>query len=311
MLERREQAVVVALVQADARLVEDVEDALQARADLRREADALCLAAGKRPRRARERQVVEPDIQEELQPRVDLLEDLACDLRLALRQRQLQEEIIGLADRHARDFVDVLAADCDRECLRLEARAVTCLAGDLGHVVLVRLAHLVAVRLVVAAREQRHDALERHEVLLVLAEHVRVAEVEALLARAVEQGLLCLLVELLPRRLKAVAAILEDGLHHAHRVRVQVLRERRKDTAAHAQACVGHDELFIELHVAAEARADGAGAVWVVEREHARRDLGQADAAVHTGEVLAEHQELATDDLHIGDAFAELQRRLE
>ena len=185
------------------------------------------------------------------------------------------------------------------------------LAGDLGHVVLVRLAHLVAVRLVVAAREQRHDALERHEVLLVLAEHVRVAEVEALLARAVEQGLLCLLVELLPRRLEAVAAILEDGLHHAHRVRVQVLRKRRKDTAAHAQARVGHDELFIELHVAAEARADRAGAVGVVEGEHARRDLGQADAAVHAGEVLAEHQELATDDLHVGDAFAELQRRLE
>ena len=48
VLERREQAVVVALVQADARLVEDVEDALQARADLRREADALRLAARKR-----------------------------------------------------------------------------------------------------------------------------------------------------------------------------------------------------------------------------------------------------------------------
>ena len=48
VLERREQAVVVALVQADARLVEDVEDALQARADLRREADALGLAARKR-----------------------------------------------------------------------------------------------------------------------------------------------------------------------------------------------------------------------------------------------------------------------
>ena len=51
-LEGGNQALVVALVQADRRLVEDVEHAHQARADLRREADALCLAARERSRRA-------------------------------------------------------------------------------------------------------------------------------------------------------------------------------------------------------------------------------------------------------------------
>ena len=242
---------------------------------------------------------------------MNLLENLRRDLHLARRQRELREESVGLADRHARDLIDVLAADRDGERLRLQARAVTRLAGNLGHVVLVRLAHLVAVRLVVAAREQRHDPLERHEVLLVLTEHVRVAEGETLLARAVEQDLLRLLVDFLPRRLEAVAAVFEDGLHHAHRVRVQILRERRKDTAAHTQGRVRQDELLVELHVAAEAHADGAGAVGVVEREHARRDFGQADAAVDAGEILAEHQELAVDDLHVGDALAEFQRRLE
>src|SRR3546814_16477367 len=45
-LERDEQAVIVALVQADGGFVEDVEDARQAAADLRGEADALGLAAG-------------------------------------------------------------------------------------------------------------------------------------------------------------------------------------------------------------------------------------------------------------------------
>ena len=50
---------------------------------------------------------------------MDLLEDLARDLRLALCQRQLREEGVGLADRHARDLVDVLAADGDGERLRL------------------------------------------------------------------------------------------------------------------------------------------------------------------------------------------------
>jgi hypothetical protein len=48
VLQRREQPVVVALVQADGRLVEDVEDAGQAGADLGGEPDALALAARQR-----------------------------------------------------------------------------------------------------------------------------------------------------------------------------------------------------------------------------------------------------------------------
>ena len=43
-----EQAAVVARVQADGRLVEHVEHAAQARADLRGQANALRFAAGKR-----------------------------------------------------------------------------------------------------------------------------------------------------------------------------------------------------------------------------------------------------------------------
>ena len=51
MAQRVEQLVVVALVQSDGRLVENVEHAHQARADLRRQTD-LWLAAGERRRRA-------------------------------------------------------------------------------------------------------------------------------------------------------------------------------------------------------------------------------------------------------------------
>ena len=56
---------------------------------------------------------------------------------------------------------------------------------------------------------------------------------------------------------------------------------------------------------------DNGATIWVVEREHARRDFRQADAAVDAGEILAEHQELAIDNLHVDDALAELQRRFE
>ena len=67
-LERPDQLRVVALVQPDRGLVEDVEDADQAGADLGREPDPLRLAARQRRRRPLQRQVADPDRDEELEP---------------------------------------------------------------------------------------------------------------------------------------------------------------------------------------------------------------------------------------------------
>ena len=85
-LERGDEALVVALVQADRGLVEDVEDAHQARADLRGQADALRLAARQRRRRALECEVVQADVHEEAQARLDLLDDGAGDALLLARE---------------------------------------------------------------------------------------------------------------------------------------------------------------------------------------------------------------------------------
>ena len=61
-LERADQLVVVALMQADRRLVEDVEHADELRADLRREPQALRLAAGERRAGAVEVEVADADV---------------------------------------------------------------------------------------------------------------------------------------------------------------------------------------------------------------------------------------------------------
>ena len=87
-------------MQADRGLVQHVEHAGQARADLRGEADALALAAGERAGVARERQVVEPDVDQEIQALADLLQDAAGDLVLLLVQRggELVEPVARGAD---------------------------------------------------------------------------------------------------------------------------------------------------------------------------------------------------------------------
>ena len=73
--QRREQLAVVALVQADRRLVEHVEHAGEVRADLRGQPDALPFAARQRGRAAGQREVADADVVEEAQPILDLLQD--------------------------------------------------------------------------------------------------------------------------------------------------------------------------------------------------------------------------------------------
>ena len=80
--ERSDQSSVVSLMQADRGLVEDVQHSHKPRADLRREPDALCLAAGERGRRTVHRQVVEPHVDEEAEAGPDLLQNLLRDLSL-------------------------------------------------------------------------------------------------------------------------------------------------------------------------------------------------------------------------------------
>ena len=92
-LQRREQPVVVARVQADRRFVEDVEHADQAAADLAGQADALRFAAGERRGGAVERQVVEPDVQQEAEPAADFLEHFGGDQRARRVELQLAEEV--------------------------------------------------------------------------------------------------------------------------------------------------------------------------------------------------------------------------
>ena len=84
--EGRDQPAVVARVQPDARLVQDVEDARQVRAQLGREPDPLRLAAREGLRRPVERQVAQAHVVHELQALPDLRDDVAGDEPAALVQ---------------------------------------------------------------------------------------------------------------------------------------------------------------------------------------------------------------------------------
>ena len=88
-----DQAAVVPLVQADRGLVEDVQHAHEAGADLGGQPDALGFAAGQGAGGPLQVQVLESDVEEEGQPGLDFLEDLVGDLGLAAGEDEVFEEV--------------------------------------------------------------------------------------------------------------------------------------------------------------------------------------------------------------------------
>src|ERR1035437_5306045 len=96
------------MVQADRRLVQDVEDAAQLRSDLGGEANALAFSAGKCGRGAAELQVAESNIVEEFEAFGDFVCDASGDGQFPARQldaargfkRARNRELSEIGNRH-------------------------------------------------------------------------------------------------------------------------------------------------------------------------------------------------------------------
>ncbi|MDT4850806.1 hypothetical protein FQZ97_849670 [compost metagenome] len=91
VLQGADQAVVVALVQADGGFVQHVHHAGQARADLAGQADALRFPAGDGVGAAVQGQIIQAHVVQEAQARFDLAHDALRDLLLGTGQAEVAE----------------------------------------------------------------------------------------------------------------------------------------------------------------------------------------------------------------------------
>ncbi len=160
LFQRLDQAIVVALVQADGGLVEHVQNAAQARADLRGETNALALAAGERGGIAVERKVVEADGAKKFQPLRNLAADALGDQRLALGELQIDGGRERAIERKGGEVGDGKPADLDGQRLRAQALAAAHRAGRGRHEAHHVLAIAVAARFVNVVAQVGQDAVE-------------------------------------------------------------------------------------------------------------------------------------------------------
>ncbi len=303
--QRVEQAHVVALVQADGRLVEHVEDADQAGADLRGQPDALGLATGQGGGGAVHGQVVEADVEQEAHAGVDLLDHPLGDVHVAVGQLERGQELGALADRHGRDLGDRLPGHRHRQGDRLEPGPLAGRARDLAHVAFEPLTGRVALGLGVPALHPRDDPVEGGVVGTLAPVAVAVADVD-LLVVAVQQRLLRLLRQSLPRGLQREPDRVAERLDQPGEVFAGVAAGPRVDRAVAELALgVGHHQIGVDLHLGAQTGALRAGAERRVEGERARLHLLERQVVVGAVEVLG------VEALAVGVVFGqvdELQR---
>ena len=127
--QRVEQDLIVARMQADGRLIEDVGDAAQIRSELCGEADALCFTAGQRRCGAVECEITEADFVQEAQPAADFSDDVARNRRFAAAERHIGEFARQFRHRQCRQFGDRTFAVTHRQRRRVQPFAGARRAG--------------------------------------------------------------------------------------------------------------------------------------------------------------------------------------
>ena len=314
-LERGDKALVVALVQSDARFVEYVEHIHQACANLCGKAYALTLTAREAHAAAREREVVEPHIEQELQAAAYLLQYLCRYLTLALGYVVLYViyPLLQLFEVHRCQFIDVFVGKAIVHGLAVEARAST--LWTCGHRV-ERVGPLLSCRRGLALAQlgdvARQTLILGVEVVGLMYERSRYAYS---LARTEDDVVYSLLWQVAHWSLYVLTIMFEHPLHLPEYHRVAIFSQWGQCSVVNREARVGYylggvDQVDVAQALTARTCTHGR-----VEREVVGRGVVIAYARSRTHErarivfhfaTLVGHHHQALTHLH-GRCYAFLQ----
>ena len=283
VLESIDQSLVVPLMQADGRLVEDIQHSAERRSDLGCKTDSLSFPSAECTCAAAEGQIAESHVLEECESCLDFLHYLVGNLALVLREVQAQEEIIAVADVHGGSLVDVLAAYKYAQGLRSQFLAMADGTLDLGlegidpgpdgNALRFRIAALEVVDYSVPASVDAHAS---HPVLIV---HLELG------SGPVENRIELLWSELVERGLDGKAVALGEGLESGPSpAGVGVLAGNC--TFIETLCSIRNYLADIILCLKTKSIAFGTGSEGIVEGEKPGLDLTDGDSAVRAAVLL-------------------------
>ena len=266
--QRVQQLPLVAVVQADGRLVEYVHDVDQPAAHLAGQPNPLRFSARQRRREPVQIQVMQTDIAQEGEPVADLLERVLGDQALCRRQRQPLEEGPGRVHVHRHHVGNRLPADGDRQTLRAQPLAAAVPAGRDPHRRLKLLHQRPRLQLPIALLKLGDDPLpDARMVPRPAGARVVEAEVDLLCSRTVQERVPVLGRQLPPGGLQLEAIVPGDAFEPLAPPVAPQRPHQRNGARQQGFPLVLDHQLGDELALVAHAVAGRAHATRAVERE--------------------------------------------
>ena len=294
VFQRRQQLIVVPLVQPDGRLVQNIQHPHQAAANLGSQPDPLALAAGEGPGAAGQRQIAETHGLQKAQPGANFLQNAVGDQHLLLRQRQPIHPGKCILYGEGGELVDVLLPHRDRQGFLPQTAALTVRAGTLTHQLLQLFPAGIGLGLLIAALNVVADTLKG---LLqnTLAPGLVVVQLQCLPLGAVEDDVFRLIAETVPRLRQGKLVLFAQSVevHPGNAVPPNVVPAAGLNRPVqNGLSPVLDHEGGIGLQLVPQTGTGGAGAEGIVEGEHPGSQLLHGDTAILAGVVLGEGEVL-------------------
>ena len=308
-----QQLVVIPLVQADGRLVQNIQHAHQTAADLGGQTNPLALAAGQGTGGPAEGQVAEAHRLQKPQPGADLLQDLCGDHLLVAGEVQSFKKGDLVVHRHSGGIMDGQPPYRDCQRLRPQPLAPAGRAGAGRHKGFDLLLAGIGLGLHIAALQIVGDALKglmQHT----LAPGLVVLQRQLFALGAVEDDVLHLMGQLGVGRSQGEMILFTEGveIHSGDPVGANGVPSGGHHRAVqNGLALIGDHQRGVHLQLHAQTGTGGTGAEGAVEGEQPGRQLLNGHAAVLAGVVLGEGQiPLLPQQIHRHKAAGQIGGRL-
>ena len=252
--QRIQQFVIVSLVQSDAGLIQDIAHSHQPGTDLSRQTDTLRLSARERRRRSGQGEIIQTDIHQEADPRLDFLQKLLSDELLLSGQGHGLQVFLQIPDGKIGHFVDILITDGHGKRLFLQSHALTFLTGGEAHEGFILLLHALGECLLVSALDIFQKSLECRGVDAAAALTL-IIDIHLMPVRTMDQNLLHLLAVLTKGCLQIKAVLFsertQNGVRKALGIHAGLPAGHGDRTLADAQRPVRDHQIYVELHLVA------------------------------------------------------------
>ena len=312
-VQRVDQAMIIALVQPDGRLVQHIQRAHESRANLAGQTNALGLTTGQGASRAREGQIVETDIEQKPKACVYFFGDALGNHLFALTQLEACQKLRRLGNRQFTHLRDGFVVDFYRQRFGFESRTLAGRAWLFAHVTFVLLSLRIAFGALMTALQPRNHTFKLGAVLAHSSVAIAIFN-DDIFAQAMHDDFLMFGSELGPWLFGVNSLVFGHGFEHPHEVHGVRAAPRGERTFSNTQIWVRHHQVGVNFVGCAETEAFLARAIRRVEGEIARGQLFVRRGALRAYQLLAEVQHFADSigfahNFDGGDAIGQAQSR--